>query len=39
MTKKQIKKQIRNKRNTANKSDFSEKRQRHYAFGFLIGEY
>jgi len=39
MAKKQIKKQIRIKQNTAEKPDFSEKRQRHYAFGFLIGEY
>lgn len=39
MVKKQIKKQIRTKQNTTEKSDLSEKRQRHYAFGFLIGEY
>jgi hypothetical protein len=39
MTKKQIKKHIQTKQNTAEKSNFSEKRQRHYAFGFLVGEY
>ncbi len=39
MTKKQIKKQTQTKQNTAEKSHFSEKRQRHYAFGFLVGEY
>jgi len=39
MTKKQIKKQIRTKNNAGEKSVFSEKRQRYYAFGFLVGEY
>jgi len=39
MAKKHNKKQIRTKQNTVEKSGFSEKRQRHYAFGFLVGEY
>ena len=39
MAKKHIKKQIQTKDNNTEKSDFSEKRQRHYAFGFLVGEY
>jgi len=39
MPKKQNKKQIRTKKNTMEKSGFTEKRQRHYAFGFLVGEY
>jgi hypothetical protein len=39
MTKKKNRKQLHIKQNTANKSDFSEKRQQHYAFGFLVGEY
>jgi hypothetical protein len=39
MAKKHIKKHIRIKQPSAAKSNISEKRQRHYAFGFLIGEY
>jgi hypothetical protein len=39
MAKKHVKKQMRTKDNRAEKSVFSEKRQRHYAFGFLVGEY
>jgi hypothetical protein len=39
MVKKHIKKQKQIKNNSREKSDFSEKRQRHYAFGFLVGEY
>jgi hypothetical protein len=39
MPKKHIKKQVPTKRNTVGKSGFTEKRQRHYAFGFLVGEY
>jgi len=39
MPKKHIKKQVQTKRNTVRKSGFTEKRQRHYAFGFLVGEY
>jgi len=39
MAKKHVKKQLQRKENSAKKSGFSEKRQRHYAFGFLVGEY
>jgi len=39
MTKKQLKKQIRTKVTTVKQSNSTEKRQRHYAFGFLVGEY
>jgi hypothetical protein len=39
MAKKPIKRQERIKDNQKGKSVFSEKRQRHYAFGFLVGEY
>jgi hypothetical protein len=39
MAKKHIKRQERRKNNQQGKSVFSEKRQRHYAFGFLVGEY
>jgi hypothetical protein len=39
MAKKHIKKQTQVKDSQTKKPSFSEKRQRHYAFGFLIGEY
>jgi hypothetical protein len=39
MAKKHIKKQTQIKHDKEKKSRYSEKRQRYYAFGFLIGEY
>lgn len=39
MAKKHVKKQMRTKDNRVEKPVFYEKRQRHYAFGFLVGEY
>jgi hypothetical protein len=39
MAKKQIKKQTQTKDDKEKKPEYSEKRQRHYAFGFLVGEY
>jgi len=39
MAKKHVKKQLPGKVSQAKKPSFSEKRQRHYAFGFFIGEY
>lgn len=39
MAKKHVKRQGRMKNNKPGKSFFSEKRQRHYAFGFLVGDY
>ena len=39
MTKKHIKKQVNTKEQKEKISNSSEKRQRHYAFGFLIGDY
>jgi hypothetical protein len=39
MAKKHIKKQTQTKDGKEKKSGYSEKRQRHYAFGFLVGEY
>lgn len=39
MAKKQVKKHSKTKDAETKKSVFSEKRQRHYAFGFLVGEY
>jgi hypothetical protein len=37
--KKHLKKQDRSKEQQGRKIQCSEKRQRHYAFGFLVGEY
>jgi hypothetical protein len=39
MAKKQIKKQTQTKDDKEKKPGYPEKRQRHYAFGFLVGEY
>ena len=39
MGKKPLKKQTRLKEQEVIKIQYSEKRQRHYAFGFLVGEY
>lgn len=39
MAKKPQKKHIQTKDTQTKKSGFSEKRQRYYAFGFLVGEY
>jgi hypothetical protein len=39
MGKKPLKKQTRLKEQEVRKIQYSEKRQRHYAFGFLVGEY
>jgi len=39
MGKKPLKKQVRLKDQQGKKIQNSEKRQRHYAFGFLVGEY
>lgn len=39
MVKKHLKKQIQLKEKQIRKTDYSEKRQHYYAFGFLIGEY
>jgi hypothetical protein len=39
MGKKPIKKQTQLKEQDVRKIQYSEKRQRYYAFGFLVGEY
>jgi hypothetical protein len=39
MGKKPLKKQIPLKKQPEPKNQYSEKRQRYYAFGFLIGDY
>jgi len=39
MGKKPLKKQTQLKKQDVRKIQYSEKRQRHYAFGFLVGEY
>jgi hypothetical protein len=39
MVKKHTKRQIQTKDNPEKKQGFSQKRQRHYAFGFLVGDY
>jgi len=39
MVKKPVRKQLRRKNNPERESGFSQNRQRHYAFGFLVGEY
>ena len=39
MGKKPLKKQTRLKEQSVRKIQYSEKRPRHYAFGFLVGEY
>jgi hypothetical protein len=39
MGKKPLKKQTPLKKQGERKNQYSEKRQRHYAFGFLIGDY
>jgi hypothetical protein len=39
MAKRHSKKQTKVKDSQTKKTSFSEKRQRNYAFGFLIGEY
>ena len=39
MAKKHTKKQIQTKDDLEKKPGFSQKRQRHYAFGFLVGDY
>ena len=39
MTKRQLKKHIQIKVTTTKPRDTTEERERHYAFGFLVGEY
>jgi len=39
MRKKPFKKQTQIKEQSIRKTQYSEKRRRHYAFGFLAGEY
>lgn len=39
MGKKPLKKQTQLKKQNERKNQYSEKQQRHYAFGFLIGDY
>jgi len=39
MPKKHVRKQLPKKISHERKSRFSEKQKRHYAFGFLVGEY